>query len=94
MHVPRAWFSNVLERIARDPRDEPFAPGDLETTDRFTARILEVNEHGAPRRVRYQFNTQLEDPRPCWLRLEGTHAMPWTPPAIHEEQHIAAAGLL
>ncbi|HET8939446.1 MAG TPA: hypothetical protein VFN67_38635 [Polyangiales bacterium] len=94
VHVARAWFSNMLERIARDPDEEPFAAGDIETTDVFSARVLEVDERGAPLRVRFEFIASLDDPRWLWLRLDGAHALPWVPPRIGEAQSLAAAGLL
>jgi hypothetical protein len=94
MQVQRGWFSNVLERLAREPREEPFAAGDLLTTDMLTARVLEVNARGAPLRVRFQFIRPLEDPRWLWLRLDGARVLAWTPPAIGEAQYLGAAGSL
>ena len=94
LHVARAWFNSPAERIARDPREEPFEAGDVETTDIFTARVIEVDARGAPLRVRFEFIAPLEDPRFLWLRLDGARALPWTPPNIGEAQRLAAAGLL
>jgi|GEM_PF-6398170 len=94
VHVERGWFANVLERIVRDPSAEPFAPGDVELTDRFSARVLEVDTHGAPRRVRFRFASPLEDARWLWLRFEKARAVRWTPPRLHETQHLAAAASL
>jgi len=94
VHVARAWFASTLERIVRDPSGEPFAPGDVEITDRFSARVLQVDKHGAPQRVRFQFVSPLEDARWLWLRFEGARAVPWTPPRVHETQHLAAAASL
>jgi hypothetical protein len=91
VHVERAWFANALERLVRDPSAEPFASGDVETTDHFSARVLEVDHHGAPRRVRFQFVSPLEDARWLWLRFERGRAVPWTPPRVHETQHLSAA---
>jgi hypothetical protein len=94
LHVARAWFCNDLERIARDPREEPFSPGDVETTDIFSARVLEVDPHGAPLRVRFQFIEPLDHPRWLWLRSEGTRVLRWTPPRSDDIQHLRAVGTL
>ena len=94
VHVERGWFRNSLERIVRDPSEEPFAPGDVEMTDRFSARVLEVDTHGAPRRVRFQFDSPLEDARWLWLRFEKGRAVLWTPPSMHVTQHLTAAASL
>lgn len=94
MHVARAWFSNDIESIARDPRQEPFAVGDVESTDLFSARVLEVDARGAPRRVRFQFSRPLDDAGFLWLRSAGAHVLPWTPPRIAEVQHLGAVGSL
>jgi hypothetical protein len=94
VHVARGWFSNVLERLARDPGEEPFAPGDVETTDNLSARVLQVDARGAPLRVRFQFSTPLDDPRWLWLRFDGARVLPWTPARIGDVQHLGAAGSL
>jgi hypothetical protein len=94
LHVERAWFRNHLESLARDPRVEPFAAGDIERTDSFSARVLEVDARGAPKRVRFQFVRPLDDPRWLWLRSEGARVLPWTPPAIDDAQELGAVGLL
>jgi hypothetical protein len=93
VHVEPSWFRNVLERIVRDPELEPFAPGDVETTDHFSARVLQVDERGAPRRVRFAFVSPLEDVRWQWLRFDRADVVPWTPPRLAETQQLAAASL-
>jgi hypothetical protein len=94
VHVARGWFANTLERIVRDPSGEPFAPGDVEVTDHFSARVLQVDKHGAPQRVRFRFVSPLEDAQWLWMRFERARAVPWTPPRLHETQHLTAAASL
>ncbi|MET0389704.1 MAG: hypothetical protein ABW321_27270 [Polyangiales bacterium] len=96
LHVADGWFRNALERIARDPRDEPFAVGDQEVTETFSARVLEVDARGTPKRVRFQFIRPLDDPHWLWLRSEGARVLRWQPPPAggRDEQQLGAVGAL
>lgn len=90
LRVARGCFRTALERLARDPGEQAFAPGDTELTAAFTARVLDVDSRGAPLRVRFSFDSPLDDPRWLWLRLDGKHALPWTPPTIGSTEHLSA----
>jgi hypothetical protein len=90
VYVERAWFRSPFESFVRDLAEQPLAAGDVETTDAFTAHILEVDARGAPTRVRFQFIRPLDDPRWLWLRYEGAVVVSWRPPAVADKQRLAA----
>jgi hypothetical protein len=86
--APRGGFlAWDIERLVRSP-EIPFTPGQIIHRDRLEVEVLEVTEDGRPARVRFTFDTSLDDPSIRWFQADGLSGAPWTPP------HVGARALL
>jgi hypothetical protein len=61
------YFYHELSSLFR-PNDLPFKPGEkIELTD-MSAQVINVDSHGQPTAVRFDFNVSLDNPSMCWLQ--------------------------
>jgi hypothetical protein len=79
IEVERGWGHVVMERVFCAAEDMPVADSER-SLGAFTARVLQSNADGMPRRVRFVFPTPLESPQRQWLSWEQNRVVPWIPP--------------
>lgn len=83
------WFAAPMSQLFRDA---PLAPGDTIATADFAATVMATDERGHPTVVRFDFDCVLEHCAIHWLRWQGDHAVPATPPTASTPLSIDGAG--
>jgi len=86
MTVPEGWGGMPLESMAGARVPQLPKAGDVVDLERLRVRVLADAENGMPQRVRFEFPTDLEDPKRIWYYWRGKEFLRWTPPAAG--QHI------
>jgi hypothetical protein len=91
--APRGWGAIEAERVFADRKRLPVlheqrAMGEL------TAEVLEQNAAGLPRRVRFRFDTSLDDPSRSWFVWEGASLVRWQVPQVGRRVPVSGASLL
>jgi hypothetical protein len=85
------YFAARVERIERDPSRHPLQVGEVISTSRLRAQVLEVVA-GAPTRVRFDFAQPLSELRVyAW---QGRSLAPLLLPPLGQHVHIQGASAL
>lgn len=87
------WGSAPIGRIFCALRDMPRL-NEVRRVSGLTVRVLELNQRGLPRVVRFEFDSALEDAARAWLVWRGQAPERWAPPAIGQRVTLAATPLL
>ena len=82
------WLTLPVERLLRDT-DPPARIGDEVVLSEMTATVTEVTQDGRMAAVRFTFATPLEDARWVWMRWTPAGLLPWSPPPVGSDDHIA-----
>ena len=83
----RGFFAFFPDRLFRNQQNALAAGEEVRLTG-MTATVLELNAAGRPAAVRFRFAAPLEDASLRWLRFESGEFVPWTPPAVGEEETL------
>jgi hypothetical protein len=89
LQVDRGYMATILERHANDLAKHPFRQGQTIDTARLHITVLEVNEDGAPTRVRFDFGFDLDDGQVLPMIWEGHEPKPWRLPAVGQRVELA-----
>jgi hypothetical protein len=92
VYVARGWGWAPIERAFSAPEEMPRA-GEERRARGLRARVLASNASGMPERVRFQFDSTLEDPERIWLRWQPKGPIDWQPPAIGQSQEFPGISL-
>ncbi|MFO0624035.1 MAG: hypothetical protein U0325_00340 [Polyangiales bacterium] len=90
--LSEGFLHDAMSQIVRGPPWR-FRAGETLSAGSLQAEVLAVGAHGRPTRVRFTFAQRLDDPRYRWVRWEGVHFVPWTPPAVDQEETLPAIDL-
>ncbi|HKP58786.1 MAG TPA: hypothetical protein VJV78_18825 [Polyangiales bacterium] len=92
IHVERGWGSSAFERTFCAPEEMP-RTGEERRARGLHVKVLASNAAGMPERVRFQFDTPLEDPERIWLRWQPGGPANWQPPAVGQSDNFPALNL-
>jgi hypothetical protein len=89
----RGYPATPMERLHRS-LDDPFVTGQTRQLRHMQVEVMSVDGKGAPRKVRFRFDTSLADA--CWqlLAWQGGKPVTWNPPPIGETVALASVGSL
>lgn len=91
LHIARSWMVTPFEEHVRNVSRVPFHAGDKLNLAHCTVEVREVNQAGAPTRVRFTFDRSLDAPEFTFRRWEGSKVEAWTPPRGADPVQLPAA---
>jgi hypothetical protein len=94
MTVRRGWGGPPIESTVSRPITGVPRLGDRVDLKNMRVYVLEEADNGMPKRVRFEFPTQLESPERIWYTWKGIDLEPWRPPTQGESKPIDAVSPL
>lgn len=91
VHIARSWGATPFEQHLRNFARHPLRAGDRFDLNALDVEVREVNDVGAPTRVRFTFDRSADDPALAFHAWRGPTIVRWTPPPIGARVEVAAA---
>jgi hypothetical protein len=89
----RGYLATAMER-GRRSLDDPFTTGQTLELRHMQVEVTAVDTKGAPRTVRFRFDTSLADPHWQLLAWHRGKPIPWKPPPVGSTAALASVGSL
>jgi hypothetical protein len=83
------FLATPIERTRRS-LDVPFYEGQVYTLKHMKAKVMSIDHKGAPKTVRFRFDSSLDDSSWQLLIWEGQRPVDWTPPAVGRTVRLSA----
>jgi hypothetical protein len=93
LSVEDGWGTRPIERMFTARHGMP-GEGEVRDVAGMRATVLAVDDHGSPKRVRFEFADALETPGRVWLVWNGKRPARWRPPPVGADIELPAASLL
>jgi hypothetical protein len=94
LEVTEGYLANAFERVSRDPTRKPFRQGQTIELPRMRVTVLEVNDHGAPTRVRFELSYDPARSDTVWLAWLERGPVPFELPALGQTVELPGIGAL